>query len=70
MVITHSLILFAVMIPPTLRRPITDPPDFGPLGLAYWRRQGKDPRGKPMTASYQWTGGARSRGTMTKAQKP
>jgi len=70
--ITHSLILFAVMIP--LQAAQADnptPPDFGPLASLIGEWQGKDPEGKPMTASYQWTGGGTSLvETMTKAQKP
>lgn len=70
--ITHSLILFAVMIP--LQAAQADnptPPDFGPLASLIGEWQGKDPEGKPMTASYQWTGGGTSLvETMTKAQRP
>lgn len=70
--ITRSLTLFAIMMP--LQAAQADnptPPDFGPLASLVGEWQGKDLEGKPMTASYQWTG----RGTslvepMTKAQKP
>ena len=71
-VITRSLILFAVLIP--LQAAQADnptPPDFGPLASLIGEWQGKDPEGKPVTASYQWTGGGTSLvETMTKAQKP
>ena len=70
--ITRSLILFAVLIP--LQATQADnpkPPDFGPLASLIGEWQGKDPEGKPVTASYQWTGGGTSLvETMTKAQKP
>jgi hypothetical protein len=46
-------------------------PNFGPLASLVGDWQGKDPEGKPMTASYQWTGsGTTLVETMTKAQKP
>ena len=46
-------------------------PNFGPLASLVGEWQGKDPEGKPMTASYQWTGnGTTLVETMTKAQKP
>jgi hypothetical protein len=46
-------------------------PNFGPLASLIGEWQGKDPEGKPMTASYQWTGsGTTLVETMTKAQKP
>jgi hypothetical protein len=70
--ITLSLILFGVVIP--LQRTQADSPkpsDFGPLASLVGEWQGKDPEGKPMTASYQWTGGGTSLvETMTKAEKP
>ncbi|MDN5941214.1 MAG: hypothetical protein L0H94_04950 [Nitrospira sp.] len=45
--------------------------NFGPLASLVGEWQGKDPEGKPMTASYQWTGGGTSLvETMTKAQTP
>ena len=57
--ITHSLILFAVMIPlQAVQADNSAPPDFGPLASLIGEWQGKDPDGKPMTASYQWTGNA------------
>ena len=71
-VITRSLILFAVLIP--LQAAQADNPtphDFGPLASLIGEWQGKDPEGKPVTASYQWTSGGTSLvETMTKAQKP
>ena len=70
--ITLSLILYAVAVP--LQRVQADnstAPDFGPLASLIGEWQGKDPEGKPMNASYQWTGGGTSLvETMTKAQKP
>jgi hypothetical protein len=70
--ITLSLILCAVAVP--LQRVQADnstAPDFGPLASLIGEWQGKDPEGKPMTTSYQWTGGGTSLvETMTKAQKP
>src|SRR5437016_6306267 len=70
--ITRSLILLAIMMP--LQAAQADnptPPDFGPLASLTGEWQGKDPEGKPMTASYQWTGAGTSLvETMTKAQKP
>ncbi len=67
-----SLILYVVAGPS--QRAQADgsiPPDFGPLASLVGEWQGKDPEGKPMTASYQWTGGGTSLvETMTKAQKP
>jgi hypothetical protein len=72
MVIALSLILYAVSVP--LRRVQADnstAPDFGPLASLVGEWQGKDPEGKPMTASYQWTGSGTSLvETMTKAEKP
>ena len=69
--ITRSLILFAIAMP--FQRVQADspiPPDFGPLASLIGEWQGKDPEGKPMTASYQWTGGGTSLvETMTMAQK-
>ena len=71
-VITLSLILFAVAIP--LQRAQADspsPPNFGPLASLVGEWQGKDPEGKPMTVSYQWTGGGTSLvETMAKSNKP
>ena len=70
--ITRSLTLFAIMMP--LQAAQADnptPPDFGPLASLVGEWQGKNTEGKPMTASYQWTGGGTSLvETMTKAQKP
>ena len=70
--ITRSLILFAVLIP--LQAAQADnptPPDFGPLASLIGEWQGKDPEGKPVTASYQWTGGGTSLvETMAKSNKP
>ena len=46
-------------------------PNFGPLASLVGEWQGKDPEGKQMTVSYQWTGGGTSLvETMTKAQTP
>ncbi len=46
-------------------------PNFGPLASLIGEWEGKDPDGKPMAVSYQWTGGGTSLvETMTKAQKP
>jgi hypothetical protein len=70
--ITLALFLFAVAVP--FQRVQADnlpSPDFGPLASLIGEWQGKDPEGKPMTASYQWTGsGTTLVETMTKAQKP
>ena len=70
--ITLSLILYAIAVP--LQRVQADnstAPDFGPLASLIGEWQGKDPEGKPMNASYQWTGSGTSLvETMTKAQKP
>jgi hypothetical protein len=72
MVNALSLSLYAVSVP--LRRVQADnstAPDFGPLASLVGEWQGKDPEGKPMTASYQWTGSGTSLvETMTKAEKP
>ena len=67
-----SLILFTVAAPFQLVQADTSTPhDFGPLASLVGEWQGKDPEGKPMTASYQWTGsGTTLVETMTKAQKP
>ena len=47
------------------------PPDFGPLTSLVGEWQGKDPEGKPMTASYQWVSGGTSLvKTLTMAEKP
>jgi hypothetical protein len=55
--ITLSLILFAVAVPFQLvQADNSTAPDFGPLASLVGEWQGKDPEGKPMTASYQWTG--------------
>lgn len=70
--ITLSLVLYAVAVP-LLRVQANNStaPDFGPLASLIGEWQGKDPEGKPMNASYQWTGGGTSLvETMTKAQKP
>jgi hypothetical protein len=46
-------------------------PNFGPLASLVGEWQGKDPEGKPMAVSYQWTGGGTTLvETMTKAQTP
>jgi hypothetical protein len=70
--ITLSLILCALAVP--LQRGQADAstaPDFGPLASLVGEWQGKDPEGKQMTVSYQWTGGGTSLvETMTKAQTP
>jgi len=70
--ITLSIILFAVAMP--LQRAQADnpkPPDFGPLVSLVGEWQGKDPEGKPMTASYQWASGGTSLvETLTMAEKP
>jgi hypothetical protein len=70
--ITLSLILFAVAVPFQLvQADNSTAPDFGPLASLVGEWQGKDPEGKPMTASYQWTGnGTTLVETMTKHQKP
>jgi hypothetical protein len=70
--ITLSLILYAIAVPPQQGQADTSTaPDFGPLASLVGEWQGKDPEGKPMTASYQWTGsGTTLVETMTKAQKP
>ena len=67
-----ALFLFAVAVPFQLVQADTSvPPDFGSLASLVGEWQGKDPEGKPMTASYQWTGsGTTLVETMTKAQKP
>lgn len=47
------------------------PPDFGSLASLVGEWQGKDPEGKPMTASYQWArGGTSLVKTLTMAEKP
>ncbi len=47
------------------------PPDFGPLASLVGEWRGKDPEGKPMTASYQWASGGTSLvETLTMAEKP
>jgi len=70
--ITLSLLLLTLAVP--LQRVQADNAtlhDFGPLASLVGEWQGKDPEGKPMNASYQWTGGGTSLvETMTKAQKP
>ena len=68
---TRSLI-FAIMMPPQAAQGDNPaPPDFGPLSSLVGEWHGKDQEGKPMTASYQWTGGGTSLvETMKKAQKP
>ena len=70
--LTISLILYAVAGPFQLVRADTSTaPNFGPLASLVGEWQGKDPEGKPMTASYQWTGGGTSLvETMTKSDKP
>ena len=71
-VITLSLILFAVAMP--FQRALADnpqPPNFGPLASRIGEWLGKDLEGKPMTVSYQWTGGGTSLvETMAKSNKP
>ena len=70
--VTLSLILCALAVP--LQRGQADTstaPDFGALASLVGEWQGKDPEGKPMAVSYQWTGGGTSLvETMTKAQTP
>jgi len=70
--ITLSLMLYAVAVPlQQVQADNATAPDFGPLASLIGEWQGKDPEGKPMNASYQWTGGGTSLvETMTKAQKP
>jgi hypothetical protein len=70
--ITLSLILFAIAVPlQQVQADNSTSPNFGPLAALIGDWQGKDPEGKPMTASYQWTGdGTTLVETMTKAQKP
>src|SRR6266849_3070548 len=47
------------------------PPDFGPLASLVGEWRGKDPEGKPMTASYQWASGGTSLvETLTMAENP
>src|SRR3970040_1527280 len=59
--IALSLILYAVAGPlQQVQADNSKAPDFGPLASLVGEWQGKDPEGKPMTASYQWTGGGRS----------
>ena len=67
-----SLFLFTVTIPvQQVQADNTASPDFGPLASLVGEWQGKDPEGKPMTVSYQWTGGGTSLvETMTKTEKP
>ena len=67
-----SLILYAVVGPlQQVQADNSTAPDFGPLASLVGEWQGKDPEGKPMTATYQWTGGGTSLvETMTKAEKP
>ncbi|TKB59672.1 MAG: hypothetical protein E8D49_07525 [Nitrospira sp.] len=69
---TLVLFLFAVAAPfQWVQADNLPSPDFGPLASLIGEWQGKDPEGKPMTASYQWTGsGTTLVETMTKAQKP
>ena len=71
-VITLALFLFAVAVPFRLVQADTSTPqDFGTLASLVGEWQGKDPEGKPMTVSYQWTGGGTSLvETMTKTEKP
>jgi len=70
--IALSLILYAVAGPlQQVQADNSKAPDFGPLASLVGEWQGKDPEGKPMTASYQWTGGGTSLvETMMKAEKP
>ncbi|THI87598.1 MAG: hypothetical protein CAF41_006650 [Nitrospira sp. CG24A] len=70
--ITLSLILYAFAVPlQPVQADSSTAPNFGPLASLVGEWQGKDPEGKPMTASYQWTGsGTTLVETMTKAQKP
>ncbi|MDZ4853357.1 MAG: hypothetical protein SGJ26_00595 [Nitrospirota bacterium] len=67
-----SLILYAVAIPlQPVQADNSTASDFGPLASLVGEWQGKDPDGKRMAVSYQWTGGGTSLvETMTKAQKP
>ena len=56
-----ALFLFAVAVPfQRVQADTSAPQDFGPLVSLVGEWQGKDPEGKPMTASYQWTGGGTS----------
>lgn len=70
--ITLSLILYAVAVPfQRVQADSSTVPDFGQLASLVGEWQGKDPEGKPMALSYQWTGGGTSLvEAMTKAQKP
>ena len=70
--ITLSLPLYAVAV---LLQPVqadhSTAPNFGPLASLVGEWQGKASEGKPMTVSYQWTGGGTSLvETMMKAQTP
>jgi hypothetical protein len=69
---TLSIVLFASAISfQRAQAESSTPADFGPLASLIGEWQGKDPEGKPMTASYQWTGGGTSLvETMSMAQKP
>jgi hypothetical protein len=70
--ITLSIILLVVAMP--FHRAQADylkPLGFDPLALLVGEWQGKDPEGKPMTASYQWASGGTSLvETLTMAEKP
>ena len=70
--ITLSLILYSVAVPfQRVQADSSTVPDFGPLASLVGEWQGKDPEGKPMAVTYQWTGGGTSLvEAMTKAQKP
>jgi hypothetical protein len=70
--ITLSLILFTIAVPlQQVQADNATAPNFGPLASLVGEWQGKDPEGKPMTASYHWTGGGTSLvETMTKSDKP
>ena len=70
--ITLSLILYAAAVSlQPVQADSSTAPNFGPLASLVGEWQGKDPEGKPMTASYQWIGGGTSLvETMTKTEKP
>ena len=61
--ITLSLILYAFAVPlQPVQADSSTAPNFGPLASLVGEWQGKDPEGKPMTASYQWTGSGTTSG--------
>jgi hypothetical protein len=71
-IIALALILCAVAGPlQVVQADNSTAPGFGPLASLVGEWHGKDPEGKPMTVSYQWTGSGTSLvETMTKAEKP